>query len=263
MIIIMLMSVPIITVVAGSSGAGKTTWVCQQMRDIAAVDKIIYFSPGTGTVPIDQNRIATKFPGIQVFGDGQEVEFFNQIPQAEAVYIELGFYLQLEAITQILDNLTYRAVAVLPPDLKDSEYHSWANEVVCGASTQTITAESLWRVASNGQVIDENSLEEFWYEITHGAYGIVTRAKGIFDVNDGRSLYCDFVAGVPQTDFLELNLPRYLEGRPQRFSGLEVVGENLDEATLRQTLSDCCLSDGLILQYQQQVKEILLEREPV
>ncbi len=263
MIIIMLMSVPIITVVAGSSGAGKTTWVCQQMRDIAAVDKIIYFSPGTGTVPIDQNRIATKFPGIQVFGDGQEVEFFNQIPQAEAVYIELGFYLQLEAITQILDNLTYRAVAVLPPDLKDSEYHSWANEVVCGASTQTITAESLWRAASNGQVIDENSLEEFWYEITHGAYGIVTRAKGIFDVNDGRSLYCDFVAGVPQTDFLELNLPRYLEGRPQRFSGLEVVGENLDEATLRQTLSDCCLSDGLILQYQQQVKEILLEREPV
>lgn len=263
MIIIMLMSLPNITVVAGSSGAGKTTWVCQQMRDIAAVDKIIYFSPGTGTVPIDQNRIATEFPGIQVFGDGQEVEFFNQIPQAEAVYIELGFYLQLEATTQILDNLTYRAVAVLPPDLKDSEYHSWANEVVCGASTQTITAESLWRAASNGQVIDENSLEEFWYEITHGAYGIVTRAKGIFDVNDGRSLYCDFVAGVPQTDFLELNLPRYLEGRPQRFSGLEVVGENLDEATLRQTLSDCCLSDGLILQYQQQVKEILLEEEAV
>lgn len=263
MIIIMLMSVPIITVVAGSSGAGKTTWVCQQMRDIAAVDKIIYFSPGTGTVPIDQNRIATEFPGMQVFGDGQEVEFFNQIPQAETVYIELGFYLQLGAITQILDNLTYRAIAVLPPDLKDSEYHSWANEVVCGASTQTITAESLWRAASNGQVIDENSLEEFWYEITHGAYGIVTRAKGIFDVNDGRSLYCDFVAGLPQTDFLELDLPRYLEGRPQRFSGLEVVGENLDEATLRQTLSDCCLSDGLILQYQQQVKEILLEREPV
>lgn len=263
MIIIMLMSVPIITVVAGSSGAGKTTWVCQQMRDIAAVDKIIYYSPGTGTVPIDQNRIATEFPGMQVFGDGQEVEFFNQIPKAEAVYIELGFYLQLEAITQILDNLTYRAIAVLPPDLKDTEYHAWANEIVRGAPAQTSTAKTLWRAASNGQVIDENSLEEFWYEITHGAYGIVTRAKGIFDVNDGRSIYCDFVAGLPQTDFLELNLPRYLEGRPQRFSGLEVVGKNLDEATLRQTLSDCCLSDALILQYQQQVKEILLEEEPV
>lgn len=263
MIIIIFMSVPNIIVVAGSSGAGKTTWVCQQMRDIADVEQIIYFSPGTGTVPIDQSRITTEFPGIQVFSDGQEVEFLNQIPKAEAVYIELGFYLQLEAIAQILDNLTYRAIAVLPPDFKDSEYHSWANEIVRGAPTQSSTAETLWRAASNGQVIDENSLEEFWYEITHGAYGIVTRAKGIFDVNDGRSLYCDFVAGVAHTDFLELDLPRYLEGRPQRFSGLEVVGENLDEATLRQTLSDCCLSDVAILQYQQQVKEILLEGEKV
>lgn len=266
----MFMSLPIITVVAGSCGAGKTTWICQQMRDIAAVDKIIYFSPGTGTVPIDQNRIATEFPGIQVFGDGQEIEFFNQILKAEAVYIELGFYLELGAMptaiaanAQILDNLTYRNIAVLPADCKDSEYHSWANEIVRGASTQASNAETLWRVASNGQVIDENSLEEFWYEITHGAYGIVTRAKGIFDVSDGRSLYCDFVAGVPQTDFLELDLPRYLEGRPHRFSGLEVVGDNLDEATLKQTLSDCCLSDELILQYQQQVKEILLEGERV
>ncbi len=278
MIIIIVMSVPNIIVVAGLSGAGKTTWVCQQMRDIADVDKIIYYSPGTGTVPIDQNRIAAEFPGIQVFSDGQEVEFINQIPKADAVYIEWGFYLELGAMpslsetlprmaiaanAQILDNLTYRAIAVLPPDFKDSEYHTWANEIVRGAPTQTSTGESLWRAASNGQVIDENNLEEFWHEITHGAYGIVTRAKGIFDVNDGRSLYYDFVAGIPQTDFLELDLPRHLEGRPQRFSGLEVVGQNLDEAALRQTLSDCCLSDAAILQYQQQVKEILLEGEPV
>lgn len=257
------MPVPIITVVAGASGVGKTTWVCKQMRDIATVDNIIYFSPSTGTVPIDQTRIATEFPGVQVFGDGQEVEFLNHIPQADAVYIEWGFYLELGAIAQLLNNWTYRAIAILPPDLKHSEYHNWTNEIVRGAPIQTNTAENLWRAASNGQVIDENSLEEFWYEITHGAYGIVTRAKGIFDVNDGRSLYCDFVAGVPQTDFLELDLPRYLEGRPQRFSGLEVVGQNLDEAALRQTLSDCCLSDAAILQYQQQVKEILLEGKPV
>ena len=255
-----LMTIPIITVVAGPSGVGKTTWVCQQIRDIASVEKVIYFSPGTG-IPIDQIRIATEFPGVQVFGDGQEVEFLNQIPKATAVYMELGFYLELSAAAQILDNLTYRAIAVLSPHLKDSEYHCWANEIVRGAPTQASTAETIWRAASNGQVMDENSLALFWYEITHGAYGFVTRAKGIFDVNDGRSLYCDFIAGVPQTDFLELDLPRYLEGRPQRFSGIEVVGKNLDEATLRQTLPDCCLSDAAILQYQQQVKEILLEGE--
>ncbi|MEA5573154.1 GTP-binding protein [Calothrix sp. UHCC 0171] len=257
------MSVANIIVVAGSSGAGKTTWVCQQIRDIADVDKIIYYNPGTGTVPVDQTRIASEFPDLQVFGDAQQVEFLNQIPKADAVFIEWGFYLELGAVAQLLENLTYRTIAVLPLDLKDSEYHTWAKEIVRGAPIQTNTIENLWRAASNGQVIDENSLEEFWYEITHRAYGIITRAKGIFDVNDGRSLYCDFVAGVPQTDFLELGLPRYLEGRPQRFSGLEVVGQNLDEAALKQTLSDCCLSDAAILQYQQQVKEILLEGEPV
>ncbi|MFK0731092.1 MAG: GTP-binding protein [Gloeotrichia echinulata GP01] len=255
------MTIPIITVVAGPTGSGKTTWICQQIRDIAAVEKVIYFSPGTGNVPIDQNRIAAEFPGIQIFGDGQEIEFVHQIPQADAVYIEIGFYLQLGAIAFVLDNLTYRAIAVLPPHLQNSEYHNWAQEIIQGAPALTNTVENLWRAASSGQVIDQNSLEEFWYEITHGAYGIVTRAKGIFDVNDGRSLYGDFVADVPQTDFLELDLPRYLEGRPQRFSGLEVVGTNLNEAALRQTLSDCCLSDVAILQYQQQVKEILLQEE--
>jgi G3E family GTPase len=263
MIIIMFMPTPIITVVAGSSGAGKTTWICQQIRNSTSVEKLIYFSPGTGTVPIDQTRIAAEFPGIQVFGDGQEVEFLNQIPKAEAVYMELGFYLDLGANAQILDHLSYRNIAILPPDQKNSEYHTWANKIVRGAPIQNSAMENLWRVATNGQVIDENSLAEFWYEITHGAYGIVTRAKGIVDVNDGRSIYCDFVAGVPQIDFLELDLPRHLEGRPQRFSGLEVVGQNLDETALKQTLLDCCLSDGLILQYQQQVKEILSEGEPV
>ncbi|MGM3304581.1 GTP-binding protein [Anabaena sp. WFMT] len=252
------MTIPSITVVAGLSGAGKTNWIYQQIRDIKSVDKLIYFSPGSGNVIVDQTRISTDFPGIQVFGDGQEIEFLHQLPKADAVYVELGFYLELKSILSGLDNLTYRAVAVLPPNTKNTEYNSWAEEIVYGAPAQTTTVENLWRVATTGQVIDENSLEEFWYEITHGAYGVVSRAKGIFDVNDGRSLYCDFVAGVPQTDFLELDLPRCLEGRPQRFGGLEVVGKNLDEATLKQTLSDCCLSDSLIVQYQQQVKEILL-----
>jgi hypothetical protein len=257
------MTIPSITLVAGLSGAGKTNWICQQIRDIGSVKNVIYFSSGNGNVIIDQARINTEFPGIQVFGDSQEIEFFHQISKADEVYIELGSHLKLEAISQVLDHLTYRAIAVLPPDCKNSEYHAWTEEIIYGAPAEIMTVENLWRVATTGQVIDENSLEEFWYEITHGAYGFVSRAKGIFDVNDGRSLYCDFVAGVPQTEFLELDLPRHLEGRPERFSGLEVAGKNLDEPALKATLSDCCLSESLIWQYQQQVKQILLEEQAV
>lgn len=247
-----------ITVVAGLAGCGKTTWICQQMQNLTSNQKIVYFSPGTGKVPIDQTRLAAEFPQIQVFLDGQEVEFMRQLATAEVVYIEMGFYLELNNMQQILDSLSYQAIAILPPKLPDSEYHSWADKIITGANIDTgIISNQLWRVPTIGQVIDEDSLHEFWYEVTHGAYGQVSRAKGIFDVADGRSIYADFVAGVPQTDFLELDLPRYLEGRPQRFSGLEILGNNLNESVMRQTLEDCCLSEIAVTQYQQQVQQIL------
>ncbi|AHJ30270.1 hypothetical protein NSP_39690 [Nodularia spumigena CCY9414] len=58
---------------------------------------------------------------------------------------------------------------------------------------------------------------------------------------------------------MELDLPRHLEARPQRLSGLEVWGENLDESAIRKTLQDCYLSDSAIAQYQEQVKQILTD----
>ncbi|HIK05325.1 MAG TPA: GTP-binding protein [Trichormus sp. M33_DOE_039] len=254
------MSVLNITVVAGPAGCGKTTWICRQIQNLTANENVIYFSPGTGKVPIDQTRLAAEFPNLKVFQDGQEVEFLQQLATVDTVYIELGFYLELTSIQQILDELPYQALAILPPKLEYSEYHAWADKIIKGADIDTsMVSNRLWRVPSSGQVIDEDSLQEFWYEITHGAYGQVSRAKGVFDVADGRSLYADFVAGIPATEFLELDLPRHLEGRPQRFSGLEILGNNLEESAMKQTLEDCYLSEVAITQHQQQVKQILLE----
>jgi hypothetical protein len=253
------MTIPIITVVAGLAGCGKTTWISQQISH-TTTENILYFSPGTGNLPIDQTCLAADFPHIKVFKDGEEIEFIQQMISADAVFIELGSYLELEAIAQIIDDFPYRKVAVISPQQKDSEYQSWAEQIVRGATINTSSIPTkLWRVPTQGQVIDEESLGEFWYEITQGAYGQVTRAKGIFDVADGRQIYGDFVAGIPSANFLELDVPRHLEGRPQRFSGMEVLGKDLDEVIMRQTLGDCCLLDAVISQYQQQVKQILLE----
>jgi hypothetical protein len=118
--------------------------------------------------------------------------------------------MELEAISQVLHYLIYRAIAILPQNCKNAEHHPWADEIIYGSPVPTLTLKKLWRILITGQVMDENSLEEYWYEITHNTYGTVTRAKGIFDVNDGRCLYCDFVDGVPSTEFLELDLPNYL-----------------------------------------------------
>jgi hypothetical protein len=54
---------------------------------------------------------------------------------------------------------------------------------------------------------------------------------------DGRAFYFDFVAGIPDSTYTELTVPRWLEGRPQRFSGIEVVGIELDKDAIAKR---CC-----------------------
>ena len=51
------------------AGAGKTTWIQQQLSLMNRVpsDSVLYLSPGIGNVPIDQTRLATEFPFIKVF----------------------------------------------------------------------------------------------------------------------------------------------------------------------------------------------------
>ena len=176
-----------------------------------------------------------------------------------SAYIELGFHLDLAAIGELLDPLSYHCVAIVPPVPKNSEWHQWADQLVVGVpSFVEFAAPMMWRIPLTGQVIDTHILEVFWYELTQGAYGDV-KTKGIFDVVDGRLLYADFVDGLVQSDFEQLNLFRHLEGQSQRFSGVEVVSKNLDESAIARTLKDCCLSEAALRHYQQQIQQELAE----
>ncbi|MFY7807135.1 MAG: hypothetical protein ACOVQ7_27290 [Limnoraphis robusta] len=101
----------------------------------------------------------------------------------------------------------------------------------------------------------------FWFELIKGAYGEVIRAKGIFDIVSGESIYGDFVAGTMNQEFVALDVPLWLAGRPQRFSGLEIVGFDLNKAELSQTLKDCFLPESQISYYQQQIQTSLETEE--
>ena len=85
----------------------------------------------------------------------------------------------------------------------------------------------------------------------------VIRAKGIFDLVDGQIYYGDFRSGKWELKFKPLNLSRWLNGKPDRQSGFEIVGSNLDKAEIAQTVRDCCVPESAINYYQQQVKESL------
>lgn len=82
------------------------------------------------------------------------------------------------------------------------------------------------------------------------------RAKGIVEVADGHAFHFDFVNSLPGSAYTELKLPPWLQG-PQRFSGIEVVGQGLDEAAIAATLKDCYLSDSLLAAHQATLKDAI------
>jgi hypothetical protein len=245
-----------ITLVSGSPGAGKTTWIQQQVN--SAAKTAVYLNLGAENIPIDATYLAAEVPGLTVLSGEQLTDFLAQPLVGSAIYVELGFHIDLTSLVLPDQMADCRRVAVLPPGTRQTEWQGWADLVVTGVETgAALSQPHLWRSVLSGQVLDLASLNTFWYELMEGAYGTVQRSKGIFDVADGRSLYFDFVAGLAEPIHLELSLPRWLNGRPDSFSGIEVIGEALDQEAIAQTIKECCLNDQAIAYYQQQIKNSL------
>ncbi|MEO0350469.1 MAG: GTP-binding protein [Cyanobacteria bacterium P01_A01_bin.15] len=241
---------PNITVVAGPPGIGKTTWISQFLSAAG----LGYLYPGAGAEAVDRLRIGYRFPQVSAIEENMAPALLMDLRELGRVYVELGFHIDLAT----LPGLPCHRVAVVPPDLADSEWHSWADEVVIGNKIEIPQADRLpllWRAPLTGQVFDPPSLDELLIELTGGAYGQVIRLKGIFELPDGQAFYVDFVQGMPGLEYTELKLPRWLEGRPSRLSSLEVVGYDLQQARIKETLLLTCLSDEILAQYQRQYRE--------
>jgi Cobalamin synthesis protein cobW C-terminal domain len=244
-----------IIAVAGAAGVGKTTWISQQLASGGSA--VCYFCPQTGGTPIDSTHLAANFPQL-VLLDDENISQLQQLSTNTTTYIEMGFHLSLATNESLVANLNVHKVAIVPPGSKHTEWHHWADTIEIGQVLPAAVPQDLWRSNLTSQVLDPASLDMLWYELTNGAYGTVQRAKGVYDLADGRSFYFDFVAG-QEKKYQELNLPLWLEGRPDRFSGMEVIGINLDREAIGDTLRDCCLSNEAIAYYQAQTKQSLME----
>ena len=240
-----------IIAVASPPGAGKTHWICQQ---IAQTNKSVgYFSPQTDSVPIDSTYLQSEYPQLKLYQTGEEAELDRII-----TYVEIPWYLDLAGIEPLLQTFNSHRVAIIPDDTDSKELKTWADEIIPGDfTTKPTTALQIHRGVLTGEILDFDSLATFWLELTQGAYGEVVRAKGIFDLVDGQIYYGDFRSGKSELEFKPLDLPRWLNGKPERKSGFEIVGSNLDKAEIAQTVRDCCVPESAINYYQQQVKESL------
>jgi G3E family GTPase len=256
----------LIVVVAGLPGSGKTHWIREQLTQ--AKPPIRYFNQGIGSVAIDGIALATAFPQLQVLTEGQESELFATGTDT-TTYIELPWHLELSTLEPLLQFLNCQRVAMMP---LTEETNNWADETVLGnqaaqdylSQVESLTPQlQIHRGLLTGEIIDWASLTTFWFELIHGAYGEVIRAKGIFDIASGESIYGDFVAGTVNQEFVALDLPQWLEGRPQRFSGFEIVGQDLEKAAISQTIKDCFLPESQIEAYQQQMKQSLQQEEEI
>ena len=241
-----------LTVVAGPCGAGKTTWILQELAQIPTA--AVYVTPGVGTVPIDATRVAAQFPEVEILHRPSEADLLQHLAAEMPIYFELGFHLEMDI--PLLKTLPHHRVAVCSDNGPDSSWSLWAEKVIQGnQSGLNPQAAQLWRAPISGQVFDPPSLDTFWQELSQGAYGEVHRAKGIFELADGQAFHFDFVNSLPGSTYTELQLPRWVQGRPNRFSGLEVVGHGLDEAAIAATLQDCYLSDSLLASHQAALRD--------
>ena len=240
-----------IIAVASPPGAGKSHWISQQIAQVK--QPVGYFSPQTDSVPIDAIYLQNEYPQLKIYQTVEKVELNNAI-----TYVEIPWYLDLAGIEPLLQALDSHRVAIIPDGTDSRELKTWADEIIPGDHlTKPTTALQIHRGVLTGEILDFDSLATFWLELTQGAYGEVVRAKGIFDLVDGLLYHGDFRSGKSALEFKPVNLPRWLDGRPDRKSGFEIVGSNLDKAEIAQTIKDCCVPESAINYYQQQVKESL------
>jgi hypothetical protein len=247
-----------IIAVASPPGAGKTHWICQQ---IAQTNKpVAYFSPKTDSIPIDTIYLQSEYPQLKIYQTGEEAALLAGSDRT-ITYIEIPWYLDLSAIEPLLKIPNSHRIAIIPANTNNTELNElklWADEIILGNQiTKLTTSLQLHRGVLTGEILDFDSLATFCLEMTQGAYGEVVRAKGMFDLEDGQIYYGDFIPNQPELEFQPLKLPRWLDGRPVRKSGFEIVGNKLDQAEIAQTIKDCCIPESAINYYQQQVKESL------
>lgn len=238
-----------VIVVAGRCGAGKTRWIQEQLAAQNWQQPLFYACPGYGAMGVDLVRMGYLYPRLQVLPTVTLEECWDALPHQGQFFLEVGYHLDLHQL-QIPMSSVQRVAIATPADIELIQWADCVVEAPVPLPAIAPTLPDLWQVELTGQVFDPPSLDELLLELTQGAYGQVQRLKGILELPDGQAFAVDFCVGLEEIEYTNLNIPPWLEGRPQRWSGLELIGHSLDKAAIRKVIEDAVLSDTVLAQYQ-------------
>lgn len=249
-----------ITVVMGSFGVGKTHWIKAKLKENQ--DDNYYYSPKTNTFPLDGAFLQTINQELSIISVKSPEELIV-LGNNNNIYLEIPEYVDFAPMIPFFDKLNCQIFAIVSKEENQDKWKVLTDKVIVNQEINTkpnlqqFSNLQIHRAGLTGEVLDFSSLETFWQELTLGAYGDILRAKGIFNIMDGQCVYGEYLHNSYNPQFYPLNLPLSTEGRPTHFSGLEIIGCNLDKQAIADTLGDFCLEDSAVYFYQQQVKESL------
>jgi len=249
-----------ITVVMGSFGVGKTHWIQEKIKENK--DNNFYYSPKTNTFPLDGAFLQTINHELSIIEVKSPQELIV-LGENNNLYIEIPQYVEFTPIKSLFDQLNCQIIAIVSQKENQDKWKALTDKIIINQEInikphlQNFSDLQIHRAGLTEEVLDFPSLETFWQELILGAYGDILRAKGIFNIMDGQCIYGEYLHNAYNPQFYPLNLPLSIEGRPTHFSGLEIIGCNLDKQAIADTLGDFCLEDSTVYFYQQQVKESL------
>lgn len=251
-----------ITVVIGSFGVGKTYWIQQKIKENRSDN--YYYSPKTNTFPLDGAFLQTVEQELSIVDISSPQELIK-LGEKNNLYLEIPEYVDFTPMKPFFSQLNCQIVAIVGRGENKDKWKALTDKIFINQEINIKTPSprfsdlQIHRASLTEEVLDFPSLETFWQELTLGAYGDILRAKGIFNIMDGQCIYGEYLNDSYHPPFSPLNLPLSIEGRPTHFSGLEIIGCNLDKKAIVDTLRDFCLEDSAVYFYQQQVKQSLTQ----
>ncbi len=247
--------------VAGPPGGGKTTWIAKQVEALAQKhpqNRPIYSALGGTSSVLDGMWLASQCPNLEVRPQLSSQVLQEAMTQQRSLFIEIDSSADLAQLA-LPTALNVQHVALLPAGWRNQELEAWSDLLFpseVALATQPAMAETqVCAIELQGQVFDPPSLDILWQEVTGGAYGTVHRAKGVFCLADGPGVYYSYVKGGERRS-VQLDVEPCLEGRPSYPSAFEVMGDQLDSEAILATTQDCLISDSLLQQHQDQLKEM-------